>query len=136
MRRRGYRRAEAARGRSTQAIWWGGCEACGGRGGKLTPTGKVLSGFIEQVERTHPEQQSVNPGARTLSLPVRLGGLGQTLSLVRSPADRGVARRVAPNYFPRRRGFGACGASSRWSTGTTSIHCASPGCVKSTASDG
>ena len=29
------------------------------------------------------------------------------------------ARHVSPNYFPRRRGFGASGASSRYSTGTT-----------------
>jgi len=33
-----------------------------------------------------------------------------------------LERRLAafsPNYFPRRRGFGASGASSRYSTGTT-----------------
>ena len=45
------------------------------------------------------------------------------LPLVRSPADRGVprapSRHVSPNYFPRRRGFGASGASSRCSKGTT-----------------
>jgi len=44
------------------------------------------------------------------------------LQLVRSPADRGVAwatvRYISPNYFPRRRGFGASGASSTRGTRT------------------
>ena len=44
---------------------------------------------------------------------------GTSLRIVRNMLCHSQARHVSPNYFPRRRGFGASGASSRCSTGTT-----------------
>jgi len=68
---------------------------------------------------------TTNRGARRLTLEraaVRLSW-AHALQLVRSPVHRGVvratARHFSPNYLPRRRGCGASGASSRYSTGTT-----------------